>query len=74
MINQFVVAYNYTVNRCLATGGPVTISVDGSMISHTLRDLNEDSNYIITIRAANAEGSTMATVAASTLSSGQLSK
>ena len=70
-IDQFEVAYSYTVNRCSATGGPFTVTIpDGSMRSHTLRDLNEDSRYTITVRAINTAGSTMAKVAADTMSSG----
>ena len=49
-IDQFEVKYNYTVNRCLETGGPVLVTIsDGSMRSSTLRDLDEDSSYIITV-------------------------
>ena len=65
-IAQFEVTYNYTINGCLETGGPLTDTIsDGSMRSHTLRGLNEDSKYTITIRAINTAGSiTMATITA----------
>ena len=67
-IDRFEVAYNYTVNRCSAPqGAPRTDTIsDGSMRSHTLRGLNEDSNYTITVRAINTAGSTMATITADT--------
>ena len=67
-IDRFEVTYSYTVNRCSAPqGAPRTDTIsDGSMRSHTLRGLNEDSNYNITVRAFNAAGSTMATITADT--------
>ena len=71
-IDRFEVTYNYTVNRCSAPPGAQrtdTITA-GSTRSHTLTGLNEDSNYSITVRAINNEGSTMATVSANTLASG----
>ena len=72
-IDRFEVTYSYTVNRCSAPqGAPCTDTIsDGSMRSHTLRDLNEDSSYTITVRAINSAGSTMATIMADTLSSGR---
>ena len=71
-IDRFEVTYNYTVNRCSAPqGAPRTDTIsDGSMRSHTLRGLNEDSSYTITVRTINTAGSTMATVTAGTLTSG----
>ena len=62
-IDRFEVTYSYTVKRCSAPQGPPrtdTIS-DGSMRSYTLRGLNEDSRYIITVRAINIAGTTMLT-------------
>ena len=71
-IDRFEVKYNYTVNRCLETGGPVLVTVsDGSMRSSTLRDLNEDSSYTITVRAINTAGSMMGTTMADTQTSGK---
>jgi hypothetical protein len=71
-IDQFEVAYRYTTNRCLDTGGPVTVSVnDGSVRAYTLDNLNEDSRYTITVRAINTEGSRMALVTANTLTAGK---
>ena len=72
-IERVEVTYNYTVNRCSAPqGAPRTDTIsDGSMRSYTLRDLNEDSRYTITVRAFNTAGSTMATVTADTLASGE---
>ena len=60
-------------NRCSAPhGAPRTDNIsDGSMRSHTLRGLNEDSRYTIIVRAFNNEGSTMETIMADTLTSGR---
>ena len=71
-IDRYEVTYNYTVNRCSAPqGAPRTSTIfDGSMKSYTLVDLNEDSNYIITVRAINTAGSTNATLMANTSTSG----
>ena len=72
-IDRFEVTYSYTVNRCSDT--PSAQRTDnitaGSTRSHTLTGLNEDSNYSITVRAINNEGSTMATVSADTMTSGE---
>ena len=75
-IDQFKVTYSYSVNRCSAPqGAPHTDTIsDGSMRSHTLRDLNEDSSYTITVRAINTAGSTLETIAADTLTSGETEK
>ena len=72
-IDRFEVSYSYIVNRCSTQGTSRTdpISV-GSMMSYTLRGLNEDSKYTITVGAINTAGSTMATVTANTLTSGRL--
>ena len=71
-IDRFEVTYSYTVNRCSAPQGATQTDMisDSSMRSHTLRDLNEDSSYTITVRAINDEGSTMATIMADTVTSG----
>ena len=70
-IDRFEVTYNYTVNRCSDKGHQRTDDItDNSTRSHTLTGLNEDSNYSITVRAINNEGSTNATVSANTLTSG----
>ena len=72
-IDQFEVTYSYIVNRCSTRGASRTDTIsDGSMRSHTLRVLNEDSNYTITVRAISAAESTMATVTANSLTSGRL--
>ena len=72
-IDQFEVMYTYIVNRCSTPGTSLTDTIsDGSMRSYTLRDLNEDSNYTITVRTINAAESTMSTVTANTLTSGRL--
>ena len=72
-IDRFEVAYSYTVNRCSAPqGAPRTDTIsDGSMRTHTLRDLNEDSRYTITVRAINIAGTTMATTMVDTGISGK---
>ena len=69
--DRFEVTYSYTVKRCSAPqGAPRTDTIsDGSVRSHTLRNLNEDSSYTITVRAINTAGSTMATITADTLTS-----
>ena len=74
-IDRFEVAYNYTVNRCSAPqGAPRTDTIsDDSMRSYTLRGLNEDSSYTITLRAINTAGSTMAMITADTSTSGNAS-
>ena len=62
-IDRFEVTYSYTVKRCPAPqGAPRTDTIsDGSMRSHTLRGLNEDSSYTITVRAINIAGTKMVT-------------
>ena len=71
-IDRFAITYNYTVNRCLKTGGPETvITSNGTMRSHTLTNLYEDSRYTITVIAINALGSTMEHINANTLTSGE---
>ena len=71
-IDRFEIMYNYTVNGCSETGGPEAVNItNGTMRSHTLTSLNEDSSYTITVVAINALGSTMADINASTLTSGE---
>jgi hypothetical protein len=51
--DRYEVTYSYTVKRCSATGGPLTINIsDVSMRSYTrtLSNLNEDSSYTINNR------------------------
>ena len=72
-IDRFEVTYSYVVNRCSTRGASRTDTIsDVSVRSYTLRDLNEDSNYTITVRTINAAESTMSTVTANTLTSGRL--
>ena len=71
-IDRFKITYNYTVNGCSETGGPEAVNIsNGTMRSHTLTNLNEDSRYTITVVAINALGSTMSYIDASTLTSGE---
>jgi hypothetical protein len=44
----------------------VNIMDASSVRSHTLRGLNEDSRYTITVRAINTVGSTIATITTDT--------
>ena len=71
-IDRFEVTYSYTVWRCSASpSASHTDSIsDGTMRSHTLSGLNEDSDYTITVRAINDAGSSMATTTATTDTSG----
>jgi hypothetical protein len=71
--DRYEVTYSYTVKGCSASGGPSIENIsDVSKSSYTyiLRNLNEDSRYTITVRAINAEGSTMATVMSDTRTAG----
>ena len=56
-VDSYTVSYTYTIRRC--SSGPVTgreeIS-DGNARSFTLLDLEEDSDYKITLTAVNAAG------------------
>ena len=71
-IDRFNVTYNYTVKRCLETGGPFSVNIsDGAIGLYTLRGLNEDSSYTITVGAINTAGSTMATTTVDTMTSGE---
>ena len=71
-IDVFEITYNYTIKRCLKIGKRLEVNIsNGSVRSHTLRDLNEDSRYTITVRAINTVGSTMTTTSAYTLTSGE---
>jgi hypothetical protein len=70
-ISQFQVTYSYTIKNCLEMGGPLTVTIiNGSERLYTLRGLNEDSDYTITVRAFSIIESTMATTSADTLTSG----
>ena len=62
-ITGFEVTYRYTVRRCSAPPGASRTDpiYDGRRRSHILSGLNEDSDYTITVRAINDEGSSMAT-------------
>ena len=72
VIDQFEVTYSYTINRCFGEGGAVTVNItDGTMMMYTLGDLNEDSNYTITVGAINIAGSNMTTISADTLTSSE---
>ena len=68
-VDRFEIAYSYTINGCLKTGGPLAVNVDGAIRSYTLEDLTEDSNYTITVRAART---TTAATTADTLTSGRV--
>ena len=73
LIERFEASYSYTVNTCTApaVSGMVTIN-NGDTRAQTLRGLNEDSQYTITVTAVNSEGSTENTTTASTLTSSEL--
>ena len=72
-IDRFEVTYSYTVNRCSAPqGAPRTDTISDGSTRSTLRDLNEDSRYTITVRAISTAGSTMETITADTLTSGEI--
>ena len=62
-ITDFEITYNYTVRRCSApiSGSHRDSISDGTRRSHTLSGLNEDSDYIITVRAINVIVSSIAT-------------
>ena len=64
-IDQFEITYNYTIKRCSEQGSTMREIVSGSSRSHTLRNLSEDSSYIITVRP------TMDTITADTSASGE---
>ena len=71
-IDRFEVIYTYTVNRCLETGEPETVPIAGNtVLPYTLRGLNEDSSYTITVRVINTTGSTDATTTGNTLIAGR---
>ena len=71
-IKKFEVVYNYTVHGCTAPMGKnMTIINDGTVMTHTLRDLSEDSTYRITVMAINDQGST---INATTTNTGTSSK
>ena len=71
-IDTLEVDYSYTVKRCSEQGPTMMEAISSSLTtSHTLRNLNEDSSYTITVRAINTAGSTMATITADTLTAGK---
>ena len=70
-IERFVVLYMYTVNTCTATGSGMVTITDGDMRAYTLSDLNEDSQYTITVRAINSEGNTSNITTATTSTSSE---
>ena len=56
-VDSYTVSYNYTIRRC--GSGPVSGSEeisDGNSRSFTLTDLEEDSDYTITLTAISAAG------------------
>ena len=56
-MDSFTVSYTYTIRRC--GSGPVSGSEeisDGNARSFTLTDLEEDSDYTITLTAISADG------------------
>ena len=56
-VDRYTVSYTYTIRRC--GSGPVSGSEeisDGNARSFTLTDLEEDSNYTITLTAISAAG------------------
>ena len=65
-ITGFEVTYSYTVRGCSISGSGADSISDGTMRSHTLSGLNENSDYTITVRAINDVGSSMATTTATT--------
>jgi hypothetical protein len=71
-VDRFDIAFSSTFNRCSVAQGatPISEASDGSVMSHTLYNLNEDSRYTITVTAINSAGSTMAMITADTLTSG----
>ena len=68
IIERFEVVYSYTVNFCKAPASSTMMDIisNGTVRSHILSGLNEDSEYNITVRAINSEGSTMATITVNT--------
>ena len=56
-MDRYTVSYMYTIRRC--GSGPVSGSVeisDGNTKNFTLTDLEEDSDYTITLIAISANG------------------
>ena len=73
VIYQYEVTYSFTVKRCSELGSTMTELIsDGSVRSHTLRNLSEDSSYTITVRAINTVGLENATLTVDTLTAGEL--
>ena len=72
IIRNFEFTYSYTVRRCLSPpGASRTDSIsNGTMRSHTLSGLNEDSDYTITVRAFSEYEISMGTIIATTHTSG----
>ena len=56
-VDSYTVSYTYTIRRCSSSpvSGSEDIS-DGNARSFTLTDLEEDSNYTITLTAISAAG------------------
>ena len=52
-VDSYTVSYTYTIRRC---GCPSEEISDGNARSFTLTDLEEDSNYTITLTAISAAG------------------
>jgi hypothetical protein len=70
-VDQYEIMYNYTINECSEAGSFSIVNVsDGSVMSHSLSDLNEDSSYTITVRAISTMGSITATVTTNTSTTG----
>ncbi len=69
-IDTYEVSYMYTIRRCSASLGQGMNTLSGSVRSHNLMSLNEDSTYTITVTAINDEGSRSSTITANTSTSG----
>lgn len=68
-IDRFEVTYHYSIKQCSApydTYNKINIT-NGTVVTHTLENLNEDSVYTITVTAIyNDSSTTMGTITAET--------
>ena len=55
IVDSYIITYSFTIRVCGVTGGS-TVMVGGSSREYTLTDLEENSDYTISITARNEAG------------------
>ena len=56
MVDQYLITYSFSENDCTFTGNNIMETVAGNSTTHTLTDVQENSDYDISIIARNTAG------------------